>query len=137
MVVLVDGDREFFRRDVEPVAGGEEFPCPEDRLALEIITEAEVAKHFEERVVSRSPSDIVDVAGSQALLAGCGPGEFQLALAEEVVLELVHARGREKNGRVPAWHEHVTGAPDATLRFKERQIRFAEFVGLHVVISSR
>ena len=62
-----------------------------DGLALEIIAEAEVAQHLEEGVVIGGAADVVDVAGPQAFLAGGGPGEFQLAAAEEVVLELVHA----------------------------------------------
>ena len=78
------------------------------------------------------PTDVVDVAGAEALLAGGGPGELQLALAEEVILELVHARGREEHRRIPARNEHVAGAADTALRLEESEIGFAEVIGLHV-----
>ena len=54
-----------------------------DRLALEIIAEAEIAQHLEERVVIGRAADVVDVAGAQAFLAGRGPGEFELAPCPE------------------------------------------------------
>ena len=46
----------------------EELPRPRDYLMLEIIAEAEVAQHFEERVVARRASDVLDVVGAHALL---------------------------------------------------------------------
>ena len=48
---------------------GQEFPGPVDRLALEVVTEAEVAQHLEERHVARGLADVLDVAGANALLA--------------------------------------------------------------------
>ena len=51
---------------------GEELPGPVDRLALEVIAEAEVAQHLEERHVPRRLADVLDVAGADALLAGGG-----------------------------------------------------------------
>ena len=102
-----------------------------DRLALEIVAEAEVAQHLEERVVVGRAAHVVDVAGPQALLAGGGPGELQLAAAQEVVLELVHAGGREEHRGVPAGDQHVAGPADTPLGLEEGQILFAEFVGFH------
>ena len=72
---------------------GQKLPGPVDRLALEIVAEAEVAQHLEEGMVVGRAADVVDVAGPQTLLAGRRPGEIQLAAAEEVVLELVHPGG--------------------------------------------
>ncbi len=91
----------------EPLLVGEKLPRPVDRLALEVIAEAEVAQHLEKRVVIRRAADVVDVAGPQALLAGRGPRELQLHLAQEVVLELVHAGRRE---------QHATGPTSARAR---------------------
>ncbi len=48
-----------------------------------------------------------------------------------MVFELVHAGGREQDGRVPPGHEHVTGLANTALGFKKSQIFFAKFVGLH------
>ena len=107
-----------------------------DRLLLEVIAKAEVAEHLKEGVMPGRAAHVVDVAGPQAFLAGRGPGEFQLALAEEVILELVHPRGREEHRRIPPGHEHVAGATDATLGFEECQVGFAEIIGLHVASGS-
>ena len=52
-------------------------------LATEIIAEAEIAQHLEERVVIGGAADVVDVAGAQAFLAGGGPGEIELATCPE------------------------------------------------------
>ena len=53
----------------------QELPGPVDRLALEVVAEAEVAQHLEERLVERGPADVLDVAGADALLAGRRPRE--------------------------------------------------------------
>ncbi len=58
---------------------GQELPGPVDRVALEVVAEAEVAQHLEERVVVGRAADVVDVAGAQALLAGRGARELELA----------------------------------------------------------
>ena len=131
VVVEVDRGREPLGVQAEPLLVGQELPRPVDRLALEIVAEAEVAQHLEEGVVVGRAADVVDVAGAQALLAGRRPGELQLAAAEEVVLELVHAGRREQHRGVPAGDQHVAGPADASLGLEEGQVFFAEFVGFH------
>ncbi len=119
---MIDRHGQPVGRQAEPFLAGEKFPGPMDRFALEIIAEAEIAQHLEERVVIGGAADVIDIAGAQALLAGRGPGELELALAQEVVLELVHAGGREQHRRVPAGHQHVAGAADAALGLEKGQI---------------
>ena len=51
---------------------GQELPRPVDRLALEVIAEAEIPQHLEERLVERGLADVLDVAGAQAFLARVG-----------------------------------------------------------------
>ena len=109
---------------------GQELPGPVDRLALEVVAEAEIAQHLEERLVEGGPADVVDVAGAQAFLAGGGPGEVGVAQPHELVLELVHAGGREQHRRVVG-HQHVAGAADAALGLEEVEVRFAKFVCFH------
>ena len=123
--------RRVLRRNRHPFFAGQEFPGPVDRVALEIIAEAEIAQHLEKRVVIGRAADVVDIAGAEAFLAGRGPGELQLALAQEMVLELVHAGGREQHGGIPARHQHVAGPADAAFGLEEGQIFFADFVGFH------
>ncbi len=131
VVVFVDGDGEPSRLEAEPLLVGEKLPGPVDRVALEVVAEAEVAEHLEEGVVVGGAADVVDVARAETLLASRGAGELELHLAEEVVLELVHARGREQHGRIPGGHQHVARAAFVPLGLKESQVLFAQFVGLH------
>ena len=66
-----------------------------DRVALEVVAEAEVAEHLEERVVARGVAHVLEVvvlaAGAHAALRGRGARVRPLLLAEEHVLELHHA----------------------------------------------
>ena len=47
-----------------------EPPAKGDRLLLEVVPEAEVAEHLEEREVPGGAADLVDVGGAKAPLAG-------------------------------------------------------------------
>ncbi len=131
VVVEIDRGRKPLGVEPQPFSAGEKLPCPVDGLALEIVAKAEVAQHLEERMVIGRAADVVDVAGPQAFLAGRGARELQLAAAEEVVLELVHARGREQHRGVPTRHQHVAGPADAAFGFEKGQVFFPEFVGFH------
>jgi hypothetical protein len=84
-------------------------------------------------VVIGRAAHVFDIAGPQALLAGGRPREFQFHFAQEMVLELVHAGGREQHGGVPPRHEHVASFANVPFRFKERQVAVANFVGFHAV----
>ena len=69
---------------------GQELPCPRNGLILEIITEREVAQHLEESAVPRGLADVLQVACTDALLAGghaLPGGDF---LACEIRLEGGH-----------------------------------------------
>ena len=56
----------------DPERARDEIPCVADRLALEVVAEAEVAEHLEERVVARGVADVLEVvvlaAGAHAAL---------------------------------------------------------------------
>ncbi len=107
VVVLVDGRPQLFRR--EPVVLGEQVPRVADRVALEIVAEAEVAQHLEERVMARRIADVLEVvvlaAGAHAALRGGCARIRPLVGAEEHVLKLHHARVHEQQRRVVARHE--------------------------------
>ena len=130
-VVLIDRRRKRFGRKAEPFLFGEEFPRPMDRLALEVVAEAEIAEHLEEGVVIRRSADVVDVAGSEAFLTGGRAGKVEFAPAEEMVFELVHPRGGEEDRRIPARNENVARASDAPFGFEEGKVLFTKFVGFH------
>ena len=92
---------------------GDEVPGELDRLGLEVVAEAEVAEHLEERVVARGVADVLEVvvlaARAHAALAARGALVAALVLAEEHVLELDHAGIREQQRRVVARHERRRG----------------------------
>ncbi len=83
---------------------GEQLPRHRDGAFLEVVAERPVAEHLEERVVPAGPADVVEVVvlapGADALLRVRRPAPRRLLGAEEVGLELVHARVREQQRRV-------------------------------------
>ena len=94
VVGLVDRDPEPVGVEAEHL--GVELPGERDRLGLEVVAEAEVAEHLEEREVAVRAADVVEVvvlaAGPDALLARRGPRVRRRLLAGEVRLERDHAR---------------------------------------------
>ncbi len=96
-----------------PQVAGQELPRPVDRVALEIVAEAPVAEHLEQRVMARRPADLLEVvvlAGhAQAALVVDGPGVVALLDPGQRVLELDHAGVGEQQCLVPAGHQARAG----------------------------
>ena len=94
VVVRVGRGRQPIVRDAE--VARQEVPGPVDRLALEVVAEAPVAEHLEERVVARRPPDLLEVvvlAGDpQDALVVDGPRVRARLGPGQDVLELDHAR---------------------------------------------
>ena len=89
VVVFVDGR-------VQPVLVqtdhlGQELPAPCNGLVLEVIAEGEVAQHLKIGAVAGGLADILDVAGTDALLAGADPVTGRLHLTLEIGLHGRHA----------------------------------------------
>src|SRR6185437_11451369 len=94
VVFLIDADAQVTL--VEPQLFGDELPRESDRIALEVVTEREVAEHLEEGVVARGVADLFEVVvlatGAHALLRGrCTTAERGLFLSKKDFLELDHA----------------------------------------------
>ncbi len=92
-------------RDPHPVAVdaenlGDQFPGEGYGLGLEVVAEAEVAEHLEERAVALGRTHYVDVHGPEALLDRCGPRPRWHLVPEEERLERHHAGDGEEYGRV-------------------------------------
>ena len=87
----------------------QELPGEGDRVLLEVVAEREVAEHLEERVVARGDAHVLEVvvlaAGAHALLGRGRARVVALLLAQEHVLELVHARVGEQQRGVVLGHE--------------------------------
>ena len=93
----------------------QELPGPVDGLRLEIVAEAPVAEHLEHRVVVGIVSDFLEVvvlaADPQAFLRVGRPLELRRGIAQEDVLELVHA-GIGKHERGVVLDHHRCGGHD-------------------------
>ncbi len=97
---------------------------------LEVVAEAEVAEHLEERVVARRVADVLEVV----VLAACAHAALRarralvaaLVLAEEDVLELDHAGVGEEERRVVAGHERGRRHDRVAARAEELQECAAE-----------
>ena len=111
VVVLVGRGRQAVGRQAE--VPRQEVPGPVDRLALEVVAEAPVAEHLEERVVARRAADLLEVvvlAGhAQAALDVHGARVGARLGARQDLLELDHARVREEERLVAGRHEAGAG----------------------------
>ena len=80
-----------------------------NRLALEVVAEAEIAQHFKKRMVTRRVPHILKVivftARSDALLRRHRPLIRPLLQPQKRLLKLIHARiGKQQRG-VIRWHQ--------------------------------
>ncbi len=93
VVGLINGHPKLFFR--QAVFLSDQFPREADGILLEIIAEAEIAEHFEKRMVARGVADVFQVvvlaSGAHAALRGGGAVVGALVLAEEYVFKLHHA----------------------------------------------
>ena len=84
VIAGVDGDPELFLRQFQHAS--EEGPGEVDRVFLEIVAKAEVAEHFEKRVVTGGVADVFQVVvlatGAHAFLAADRAGIGALFLAQ-------------------------------------------------------
>ena len=71
LVILIDGGIEAI--GLQPANLRKELPAPCNRFALEVVTEGEVTQHFKISAVTGGVTDIVNVAGTDALLTGADP----------------------------------------------------------------
>ena len=83
-------------------------------------------------MVIRCATDVIDVAGSQTLLARRCTGEVQLHFAKKMILKLVHSRRCKKYGRIPGWHEHIAITARMPFGFEKRQVFLTDLVCIHL-----
>ncbi|MNG87577.1 hypothetical protein D3C79_463910 [compost metagenome] len=111
VVRFIDGYQQALFGQLEGT--GQEFPGKTDGVLLEVVTEAEVAQHLEEGVVTSGIADVFQVivlAASPytALGRGCTV-VATLVCAKEHVLELVHPCVGEQQGRIVVRHQRAGG----------------------------
>ena len=120
---------------IDAVDLGEQFPRPVDSLGLEVVAKTPVAQHLEHSVVVCIVSHFFEVvvlsAHAEALLAVGGAAHLRSAVAQEDVLELVHAGVGEHQRRV-VFHNHGCGGDDGmSLCLKEVEKFLSYFLRSH------
>jgi hypothetical protein len=133
VVVLVDGGPQLLR--VEPVTtgldrSGQQLPRVRDRVALEVVTEREVAVHLEEGAVPAGLADLVEVGGAHALLHRGRPRPRRGLLAAEVGHEGNHPGHDEQQVRVVE-RQRRAGHDGVPLLLEERQPTTRDLGGFH------
>ena len=126
LIVFIDGG-------VQPVLFqahhlGQKFPAPGNGLVLEVIAEGEVAQHLEVGAVTGGLADVVNVAGTDTLLAGADSSSGGLHLALEVGLHGSHTGIDEKQGLVILGNEGKTGQAQVLLGLKEGKEHLTQLV---------
>jgi hypothetical protein len=134
LVVLgIDRDPQLVGRQLVDI--DQQFPGVLDRVALEVVAEAEVAQHLEEGVVARGVADVFQVvvlaAGAHAFLRGRRAVVAALVEAEEDVLELVHPGVGEQQRRVVVRHQRTGGHDLVALGGEEVEELLADFGAFH------
>ena len=75
---------------------GQEFPAPVQGFSLEVISEGKVAQHLKKGGVASVLTDILNIAGTDAFLAGGNPLSGRNLLAGKVGLQRRHTGVDEK-----------------------------------------
>ena len=144
--LLVEGDAVLVGTledgGVHPLGGQvvdvvQQLPRPADGLLLEVVAVGPVAQHLEHGVVVGVVSDLLQVVvlarDAQTLLRIGRTGILAGGVAQEDVLELVHARIGEHEGGV-VLDDHGRRRHDGvTLACEEVQKCLADFVRFHIV----
>ena len=117
----------------------EQLPGPIDGLFLEVVAKTPVAQHLEHgvvpAVVAHGFQVVVLAAHTEALLGVRGSGELGGAVAQENVLELVHARIGEHERGVILDDHGGRGHYRVPLGGEKVQILLADFIRCHIFIS--
>ena len=132
IIIRINRNPEFVLRQFDDFR--QEFPCPGNSFALEVIAKGEVAQHFKERLMAGGAADIFDIAGTHAALAGGHPGAGRLHLAREKGLQRRHAGTNQEKRRVILRNQGKAGqAQMAFFLGKKLQISLTQFIATHVL----
>ena len=123
-------------RRPEPVGGkfpfaGQQFPGPGDGFFLVVVPERPVPQHLEEGLVDGRPAHVLQVvvlaAGPDALLEIHRPRVVPGAPSQEDILELVHPRVGEQQGRIVPGHHAGARHDGVAATLEEPRKRSAQF----------
>ena len=101
-----------------------------DGLGLEVVADAEVAQHLEERQVGRV-ADLLDVGRPERLLGGGQPPAGGRSLAGEVGLELHHPSDGQEHRRIAHRYQRGAGHPEVVLALEVAEKGLSYLVAGH------
>src|SRR5205807_10082689 len=108
---------------------------------LEIISEAEISEHLEERLVSRSLADFVEVvvlaAGAQTFLRRAGAHIIASLVTEKHIFELIHAGVGKEQRRIVCGQQWAGAHTCMTVLLKVLEEFFANLVTSHDSVNSK
>ena len=121
VIVEINRGIEPVRVEADPFLAREELPAPRYCLVLEVIAEGEVSEHLEISAVACGVTDIVDIAGTDALLAGAHALARRYLLTLEPWFHRGHAGVYEQDGFVVLRNQREAGQPEVILALKKAQ----------------
>ena len=130
----------WMHRDPQPILRqlqdlGDELPRPDDGVFLEVVAEAEVAEHLEERLVAPGVADVLQIvvlaAGAHAALATDGATIVQAFAPGERVFELHHASVGEEQRGIVARHQRTRRHDAVATAGEEIQVGGAKVASQH------
>ena len=107
---------------------GQELPAPVDGFPLEVVAEGEVAQHLKVSAVAGSLADVLDIAGTDALLAGADSVTGGLHLTGEVGLHRRHTGVDQQQRSIVLRDQGKAGQTQMALALEEGEEHFPKFV---------
>ena len=107
---------------------GQEFPAPGNGFTLEVIAEGEIAQHLKRGAMTGSLADVLNITGSDALLAGADATAGRLHFTGEVGLHGCHAGVDQQQGCIVLGDQRETGQAQMVLALKKLQEHLAQFI---------
>ena len=95
---------------------------------LEVVAEGEVAQHLKIGAVAGGVADVVDIAGTDALLAGAHPMAGGLLLSGKPGLHRRHTGVDEQQGRIVLGDQGKAWQAEMPLALKELQEHLPELI---------
>ena len=133
LVIHIHGRIQTVR--VQTDALRQEFPCPRNRFLLEIIAEGEISQHFKIGAVTRRLSDILQIAGADALLARGHPSSRRDLLTGKPGLHRRHAGIDDQERCIVVRNQRKAVQSQTPLLFKEGEEQLTQFIDSSVLHS--
>ena len=132
-LVVLDIDRRIqtVRRNAHDL--GQELPAPGNRFLLEVVAEREVAQHLKIGAVACGLADVLDVAGTDALLAGRDAVTRRLLLSGKERLHRRHTGVDQQQRLVALRNQRKARQTQMSFGLHKGEKFFTDFIQTHVL----